>query len=53
MKELSAPGFEPEYFTIVDGHTLQPIKEFSDTDYVVACLAVWLEGVRLIDNEIL
>lgn len=53
MKELSAPGFEPEYFTIVDGHTLQPIKEFSDSDYVVACVATWLEGVRLIDNEIL
>ena len=53
MKELSAPGFEPEYFTIADGDTLQPIKEFSDTDYVVACLAVWHEGVRLIDNIIL
>ncbi len=53
MKELSAPGFKPEYFTIVDGYTLQPIKTFEETDYVVACLAVWLEGVRLIDNDIL
>ncbi len=53
LKELAAPGFEPEYFTIADGYTLQPIKEFSDTDYVVACIAVWHEGVRLIDNMIL
>ena len=53
MKTLSAPGFKPEYFTIVDGYTLQPIKTFEETDYVVACLAVWLEGVRLIDNDIL
>ena len=53
LKTLSAPGFKPEYFTIVDGYTLQPIKRFEETDYVVACLAVWLEGVRLIDNDIL
>jgi len=53
MKELSAPGFEPEYFTIVDGRTLQPFERFSDTDYAVACLTVWHEGVRLIDNMIL
>lgn len=53
IKTLSVPDFEPEYFTIVDGYTLQPIKSFDETDYVVACLAVWRDGVRLIDNDIL
>jgi len=42
--------FKPEYFKIVDGHSLQPIKQWSDTDYPVALLAAFLGDVRLIDN---
>ena len=43
--------FEPEYFEIVDAITLQPIAEWSEAgkDGAVGCIAVWLDGVRLID----
>ncbi len=53
MKKLDIPGFKPEYFSIVDGITLQPIKDFEDSDFVVACTAVWVGEIRLIDNRIL
>ncbi len=53
MKRLSTPPFEPEYFSIVDGYTLQPVTSLRDSTYVVACLAVWADGVRLIDNIVL
>jgi pantoate--beta-alanine ligase len=46
-------GLRPEYFTIADGKTLQSIEKVRDTDYVVACTAVWAGDVRLIDNIIL
>ncbi len=39
--------FEPEYFEVVDGVTLQPIEEWKEG--AVGCIAVWLDGVRLID----
>ena len=41
--------FEPEYFEIVNDTTLQPINDWSDAPGVVGCIAVWLDGVRLID----
>ncbi|MBR5092218.1 MAG: pantoate--beta-alanine ligase [Bacteroidales bacterium] len=43
--------FEPEYFEIVDAITLQPIAEWADAEQngAVGCIAVWLDGVRLID----
>jgi len=47
------PDFRPEYLEIVDGHTLQPIEEMEDSDYVVVCAAVWTGDIRLIDNVIL
>lgn len=53
IERLSIPGFKPEYFTISDGRTLQPIKDVSKNDYIVACTAVWAGEVRLIDNMIL
>ena len=40
--------FELEYFEIVDDKTLQPIIKKGDNG-VVGCIAVWLDGVRLID----
>lgn len=51
LKKLQVPGFRPEYFEIIDGYTLQPATE--QTQYVVACCAVWAGDVRLIDNVIL
>jgi pantoate--beta-alanine ligase len=47
------PRFKLEYFEIVDGRTLLPIRIFEDTDYAVALTAVWVGDVRLIDNIIL
>ena len=46
-------GFNPEYFTIADGRSLKKIDHVRDSDYVVACTAVWAGEVRLIDNMIL
>ena len=53
LKNLEANGLEPEYLCIVDGKSLQAITDFSKAEYVVACTAAWIEGVRLIDNMIL
>lgn len=41
--------FDPEYFEIVDDKTLQPVQNWSEASGVVGCIAVWLNGVRLID----
>ena len=43
-------AFELEYIQIADAETLQPIADFADAKHVVACITVWLDGVRLIDN---
>ncbi|MFZ1457816.1 MAG: pantoate--beta-alanine ligase [Saprospiraceae bacterium] len=53
MKRLNIAPFIPEYFTICDGNTLKPIQNINDTSYAVACVAVWGDGIRLIDNIIL
>ena len=49
---LRNENFDPEYFEIVNGYTLEPISSMQDADQVVACCAVKVEGVRLIDNLI-
>lgn len=41
---------EVEYFEIVDGHTMQPIQNWSDTNYPVGCITAYCGEVRLIDN---
>ena len=53
MEMLSIPGMEPEYFQIVDGFSLQPVEVFEDVKMAVACTAVRVGEVRLIDNMIL
>lgn len=53
LSMLQSAEFSPEYFEIVDGYTLQKIHRFNDHKYVVACTAVRVENVRLIDNLIL
>lgn len=42
--------FRLEYFDIVNDETLQPISVWNDKIGTVACVAVWLGNVRLIDN---
>jgi pantoate--beta-alanine ligase len=39
-----------EYFQIVDGDNLQPVTSWSDSDYIVGCIALFCGEVRLIDN---
>lgn len=46
----SFPQMQVEYYTIVDGNTMQPISRWSDTDYPVGCITVYCGDVRLIDN---
>ena len=50
--QINQPPFKVEYFEIVDGQTLLPVKRFQDAETVIACTAVWLGAVRLIDNLI-
>lgn len=59
MKKLVDGAFEEidiiqlEYFEIVDAETLQPITDFKNAKSAVACIAVKLSSVRLIDNIVL
>ncbi len=43
-------NFKVEYVQIVNGYTLQPITDWNQTNYAVACAAAFLGDVRLIDN---
>jgi pantoate--beta-alanine ligase len=52
MEVLTRKDFKPEYFSIVDGTNLMDIEHKNDSRFVVACCAVSVEGVRLIDNLI-
>lgn len=54
LQELGTyPSFKAEYFDIVDTKTLLPIKDKSKANGAVACTAVYVGEVRLIDNMIL
>ena len=50
MRQLANAGLRPEYFDIVDGISLQPVRQNSKTSFIVACVAAWAGEVRLIDN---
>lgn len=45
-------GLEVEYFSIVDGNTLQDITAWDDSEYVVGCITVYCgkTPIRLIDH---
>ena len=45
-------GLEVEYFSIVDGNTLQDLQEWEDSSYVVGCITVYCgkTPIRLIDH---
>ncbi len=45
-----ADGLQLEYFEVVDGTTLQEVKEWNDSEYIVGCITVFCGEVRLIDN---
>ena len=42
--------FTLEYAELVNAETLEEVKEYSQAENIVACVAVWLDNVRLIDN---
>ncbi|MEG1543837.1 MAG: pantoate--beta-alanine ligase [Tannerellaceae bacterium] len=44
------PEMRVEYYEIVDGKTLESIRNWSDTTYPVGCITVYCGDVRLIDN---
>jgi len=44
------PTLQLEYFEIADGNTLLSINNWSETNYCVAFVAVFVGNVRLIDN---
>lgn len=44
------PVMRVEYYEIVDGITMESIKDWSDTEYAVGCITVYCGEVRLIDN---
>jgi len=46
----SNPQMEVEYYQIVDGRTMQPIAEWSESEQPVGCITVYCGDVRLIDN---
>jgi pantoate--beta-alanine ligase len=51
IKKLSSePSFRVEYFEIVDDRTLFPLESWKHKDHALALTAVYLGGVRLIDN---
>lgn len=45
-------GLDVEYFEIVDGDTLLPVSNWTDSEYVVGCITVYCgsKPVRLIDH---
>jgi len=49
----SEPLMQLEYFEIADAETLQPVSDYKDAKSLVACIALKLGNVRLIDNIIL
>ena len=44
------PEMKVEYYEIVDGRTLLPVEEWSESDSIVGCITVYNGKVRLIDN---
>ncbi len=50
---LNIQDFKPEYFDLIDGHTLEKVRNTDHHALIVACTAVWAGTVRLIDNMIL
>lgn len=47
------PEFKIEYLVIRDAQTLQPIRSIKKDKAMVALVACWIGGVRLIDNMLL
>jgi pantoate--beta-alanine ligase len=55
FEDLKKKGFEPEYVEILllDDNTLHHISQPPGNSTVIAAVAAWLDGIRLIDNMVL
>lgn len=52
--KIREAGFETEYLEIADARNLQPVDHsISKNQKLVCCVAVWADGVRLIDNVLI
>ncbi|SKB29674.1 pantoate--beta-alanine ligase [Parapedobacter luteus] len=49
----ASPGVRLEYFAIYDADTFTEASDAEDTPGLVALVAAWVDGVRLIDNILL
>ena len=45
-------GLQTEYFELVDSASLQAVEDWSDSESIVGCVAVFAGEVRLIDNVV-
>ena len=52
LDRLGIPAIIPEYFQIINGYNLNPMRNWEESDYAVACTAVSAGDIRLIDNMI-
>lgn len=43
-------AFTLEYIQLADAQTLKEVSRYSESDNIVACIAAWIDNVRLIDN---
>ena len=52
LKDMELDGLEVEYYSIVDGNSLQDISSWDDSKYIVGCITVYCgkRPVRLIDH---
>lgn len=51
VKTIDAnPQMRTEYYEIVDGKTMQPIRDWKESECPVGCVTVYCGDVRLIDN---
>ena len=44
------PHFRLDYFEIIDKRTLLPVSTWEEPEHIIACTAVYLGDIRLIDN---
>lgn len=50
---MLAKGIKPEYISIANADSLEPLADFDPAVKMVALIAAWVGSVRLIDNMIL
>lgn len=46
----AVPGLRVEYYEVVDGYTMQPVRDWNASEFIAGCITVYNGDVRLIDN---